>query len=95
MIDGVYNISVVAMGQERSGEITFKTDGEKLSGVLNAMGHTFEFDDGKATENSFDLAFRAQGQKFVLKGTVDESGHIDGEGKMGFIPMVLIGDKAE
>ncbi len=93
MIDGIYDITVVAMGQERAGTITLKTDGTKLTGVLDALGHTFEIADGTAEENSFRFAFRANGQKLSLAATVAEDGSLEGDGKFGFIPMVVLGKK--
>lgn len=93
MVDGIYDIEVVAMGQERTGTITLKTDEGRLEGVLDALGHTFEFSDGKATENTFDFAIKANGQKLSLLGTVEEDGSINGDGKFGFVPLVLIGTR--
>lgn len=95
MVDGVYDITVVAMGQERSGTITLETDGTKLTGVLDALGHTFDIKDGTADENSFSFAFKANGQKLSLTATVAEDGSIEGDGKFGFIPMVVLGNKKQ
>ena len=39
MVDGIYDITVVAMGQERAGTITLKTDGTKLTGLRSAWSH--------------------------------------------------------
>lgn len=95
MVDGVYEITVVAMGQERGGTITVKTDGTKMTGVLDALGHTFEINDGTADENSFSFAFRANGQKLSLTAKVDAEGGLEGDGKFGFIPMVVLGKKVQ
>ncbi len=95
MVDGVYDITVVAMGQERSGSLTVKTEGEKMTGILDALGHTFEIADGTATENSFRFAFKANGQKLSLSATVAENGSLEGDGKFGFIPMVVLGQRKE
>ena len=93
MVDGVYDITVVAMGAERSGSLTVKTEGEKMTGVLDALGHTFQIDEGTATENSFSFAMKANGQKLSLSATVAEDGSLEGDGKFGFIPMVVLGNK--
>ena len=51
-IDGTYNMVVRAGAGDQPGTITFKTDGEALTGSLTAEEGTTEF-EGTATEDSF------------------------------------------
>lgn len=93
MLNGVYDLTVLAMGQERKGIMTLSEEGNKLSGSLEALGNKFTFNEGTSDGNKFAFEVHAQGKKLAFWGTIDENGKLDGEGKMAFIDMMLIGQR--
>ena len=93
MLNGSYDLTVLAMGQEKKGAMTLVEDNGNLSGSIETMGMKLEFSEGVADGDNYRFTVSAQNKKLEFWGKIDENGKVDGEGKMGFISMVVLGQR--
>lgn len=93
MLNGSYDLTVLAMGQEKKGAMTLAEDNGNLSGSIETMGMKLDFDEGVADGSKYSFSVFAQGKELKFWGSIDENGKVDGEGKMGFIEMVVLGQR--
>ena len=93
MLNGSYDLTVLAMGQEKKGAMTLLEDNGTLTGSIETMGMKLDFDNGTADGNKYRFTVKAQGKKLEFWGSIDENGKVDGEGKMSFISMIVMGQR--
>jgi len=86
IIDGTYNIAIDTQMGRRGGTLTLRTDGDSLSGTLNAEGSESNFADGTISDNevvfSVQLNIPIGSFEIHFKATVTEDG-ITGQADIG------------
>ena len=69
-IDGKWAASVDTDNGTLDFTLTYKVDGEKLSGIIASDMGELEFTDGKVSGDTFEYKFYIEGYSITHKGTV-------------------------
>lgn len=84
-IDGSWAASVDTDNGTFEFTLTYKVDGEKISGTLSSEMGDLDFTDGKVTGDSFEYKFEIEGYSIMHKGKVlnDKEIKINSSGDYG------------
>lgn len=86
-IDGTYKVILKTAQGDLESILTYKTEGNVLTGSVTALGNSAEVENGKVDGNSFEHSMKMQSPMGKLKTNV--TGTVDGDSISGKMKMLI------